>query len=166
MLFRSKPVDAIDGRDLEAVASAIADADIMATAVGVNVLKKIVPNLTEGIRRRLARTDQPLNIIICENLMDADNYLAGLIEPGLTEAEQRRFRDQIGLVEASIGRMVPVQTPAMQDGDPLRVCVEPYGFLPVSRKAFKGDIPGIQNLVPYEPFGFYKIGRASCRVRV
>ena len=61
----------------------------------------------------------------------------------------------MGLVEASIGRMVPVQTPQMQAGNPLRVCVERYGFLPVDKDAFRGEIPNIQRLVPYSPFDYY-----------
>ena len=51
--------------------------------------------------------------------------------------------------------MVPIQTPDMQDGDPLRVCVERYGFLPVDKAAFKGEIPDIPRLVPFEPFAYY-----------
>ena len=51
--------------------------------------------------------------------------------------------------------MVPVQTEEMKDGEPLRVCVEKYGFLPVDGDAFKGDIPAIANLVPASPFDFY-----------
>ena len=61
----------------------------------------------------------------------------------------------MGLVEASIGRMVPVQTPEMQDGDLLRVCVERYGYLPVDRDAFRGEIPQIKSMVPFSPFDFY-----------
>ena len=41
-------VRAVNGNDREAAAEAIAEADVMATAVGVNVLKFIVPNLAEG----------------------------------------------------------------------------------------------------------------------
>lgn len=148
-------VNAIDGRDVEAVAEAIARADIMATAVGVNILPRIVPMLVAGLRRRFATSTQPLNIIICENLMNADKLLAGLIKDQLEPFEQLLFEERVGLVEASIGRMVPVQTPAMQDGEPLRVCVERYGFLPVDQAAFKGAIPAIKNLVPYAPFDFY-----------
>ena len=37
----------------------------------------------------------------------------------------------------------------------MRVCVEQYGFLPVDKAAFKGEVPRIRNLVPFEPFGFY-----------
>ena len=36
-------VSAVDGKDPQAVAQAIAQADIMATAVGVNVMKHIAP---------------------------------------------------------------------------------------------------------------------------
>ena len=45
-------VKAINGNNKDAVASAIADADIVATSVGVDTLKHIVPNLVgecEGI---------------------------------------------------------------------------------------------------------------------
>jgi mannitol-1-phosphate 5-dehydrogenase len=148
-------VSIINGEDTNAVVQAIAEADIMATAVGVNVLKYIVPNLAAGIRKRFTVTDRPLNIIICENFLDADKYLAKMIKEQLSEAESARFDECIGLVEASIGRMVPVQTAEMQDGDPLRICAESYRWLPVDKDAFKGGIPAIAGLVPFSPFSFY-----------
>lgn len=46
-----KPVTAINGNDMEMAANAIAECDIMATAVGPRILKLIAPNLAEGIRR-------------------------------------------------------------------------------------------------------------------
>ncbi len=147
-------VNAVNGNDQNAVAEAIADCDIMATAVGVNILKWIVPNLAEGIRRRM-RTGRPLNIIICENLMDANKVLEGMLKAELSFEESRWLDENVGLVEASIGRMVPVQTDEMKDGNPLRVCTESYGYLPVDKAAFKGEIPAIKNMVPYEPFDFY-----------
>ena len=80
-------VRAVNGNDREAAAEAIAEADVMATAVGVNVLKFIVPNLAEGIRRRKARQGGPLNIIICENLVDANKVLEKLLKAELTKEE-------------------------------------------------------------------------------
>ena len=148
-------VRAVNGNDREAAAEAIAEADVIATAVGVNVLKFIVPNLAEGIRRRRARQGGPLNIIICENLVDANKVLEKLLKAELTEEEAAWLDENIGLVEASIGRMVPVQTEEMKAGNPLRVCVERYGFLPVDKAAFRGEIPEIKNMVPYEPFDYY-----------
>ena len=163
-------VSAVNGNNTEAVADAIANADIMATAVGARILKFIVPNIVAGLRKRWAMGKAPLNIIICENLMDANKVLEGMLKEQLTEDEKAIFDENVGLVEASIGRMVPVQTEEMKDGNPMRVCVESYGFLPVDKAAFKGEIPQITNMVPFEPFDFYikrklyihNMGHATC----
>ena len=148
-------VTAINGNDTEAASDVIAACDIMATAVGARILKFIVPNIVEGLRKRWAAGGGPLNIIICENLNDANKIVEGMIKERLTPEEQRKFDESVGLVEASIGRMVPVQTDEMKDGEPLRVCVEKYGFLPVDKAAFKGEIPEIKGMVPFEPFDFF-----------
>lgn len=164
------PVTAVNGNDSEAVAEAIANCDIMATAVGARILKFIVGNIVLGLRKRWQRTDAPLNIIICENLMDANLILEHMLKEQLTEAECQKFDASVGLVEASIGRMVPVQTDAMKDGDPLRVCVERYGYLPVDGAAFRGTPPELPGMVPFAPFDFYikrklylhNMGHAAC----
>ena len=162
-------VTAVNGNLPEAV-ERIAECDIMATAVGARILKFIVPNIVAGLRKRWAMGKSPLNIIICENLMDANKVLEGMLKEQLTAEEQAKFDETVGLVEASIGRMVPVQTEEMKDGEPMRVCVESYGFLPVDKAAFKGEVPDIRNMVPYEPFDFYikrklyvhNMGHATC----
>ncbi len=149
-------VKGVDGNDTQAAIKAIAEADIMATAVGVNVLPYIVENLAAGIRSRLQDSHSaPLNIIICENLIDADKYLIQLLKPLLSPEEQVLLTEKIGFVEASVGRMVPVMTAEGEGGNPLRVYVEPYCELPVDAAAFRGDIPKINNLVPATPFAYY-----------
>ena len=150
-----KNVSAVDGKIPTDVARAIAECDIMATAVGVNVLKFIVKNIADGIVLRMNENPRPLNILICENLMDANKVLEKMIKEHLDADAIEWFDKNVGLVEASIGRMVPVQTDEMKDGNPLRVCVESYGFLPVDKDAFKGEIPDIKNMVPFSPFDFY-----------
>lgn len=148
-------VSAVNGNDTEAASLAIAECDLMATAVGARILKFIIPNIVAGLRKRWAAGKGPLNIIICENLNDANKVVEGMIKEQLTEEEKALFDESVGLVEASIGRMVPVQTDEMKDGEPLRVCVERYGFLPVDKAAFKGEIPDIRDMVPFEPFDFF-----------
>jgi mannitol-1-phosphate 5-dehydrogenase len=148
-------VRAVNGRDLEKAAEAIAAADIMATAVGVRVLPLIAPVIAEGIKKRSAKNRNSLNIIICENLIDAHKLLEKLIKEKLNEQEIIFFDKHIGLVEASIGRMVPIQTREMQDGNVLRICTETYGFLPVDKDAFKGEIPHIEGMYPFSQFDFY-----------
>lgn len=162
-------VTAVNGNEPEAI-DAIANCDIMATAVGARILKFIVPNIVAGLRKRWELNKNPLNIIICENLNDANKILEGMLKEQLTEEEQKKFDESVGLVEASIGRMVPVQTDEMKSGEPMRVCVERYGFLPTDKAAFKGGVPEIKNMVPYEPFDFYikrklyvhNMGHATC----
>jgi len=148
-------VRAINGGDREKAAEAIATADIMATAVGVRILPHIAPVIAEGIKKRFARSDEPLNIIICENLIEADKLMAKLIKENLTKEEQCLFDQRLGLSEASIGRMVPIQTAQMQDGNPLRICSEEYGFLPVDKNAFKGEIPRIEGMAAFDNFNFF-----------
>lgn len=149
-------VSCVDGKVPEAIAEAIANADLMATAVGVNILKFIIPNIALGLKKRWENpAAKPLNIIICENLIGADAYIKGEVAKLLNDDEKKLLDEKVGFVEASIGRMVPVQTPEMQGDNPLRVCVESYGILPVDKAAFKGEIPPVKNMVPFAPFEFY-----------
>lgn len=149
-------VRAVNGMDLESVAWEISTADIMATAVGVNILPRIVEPIKNGLRKRWNYMNlKPLNIIICENLIDANHYLKDLIGSELSGPEKGYLNELVGFVEASIGRMVPVVTPEAQEGNILKVCVEEYGKLPVDKDGFVGEIPDIKNMIPFSPFQFY-----------
>ena len=150
-----KHVYGIDGKDVELVASEIASCDMMATAIGVNVLKFIAKPIAKGIERRANTSGTPLNIIICENLIGADEYLKGLILNEIPELKDF-VNDKVGFIEASIGRMVPVMTEEKKAGNPLRVYVEPYNILPVDKASFKGEIPtDVKNLYPFSPFNLF-----------
>ena len=150
-----KNASAINGMNKSDVVSQILSADIMATAVGVNILPRIVDNIAAGLDARAQAGKPPLDIIICENLIDADKYLRGMLEDKVLPQTREYLDNSVGLVEASIGRMVPVMTDEMRGDNLLRVVVEPYEELPVDKDAFRGDIPKLNNLVPFSPFGFY-----------
>ena len=150
-----KNVYGIDGTDIELVSNEIASADIMATAIGVNVLKFIAKPIALGLKKRFENNAKPFNIIICENLIGADEFLKGLIKEQIPKYAER-VENEIGFVEASIGRMVPVMTEEKKQGNPLRVYVEPYNILPVDLNAFKGEVPkDVANLYPYKPFNMF-----------
>lgn len=149
-------VHGVNGRDNEAIAEAIATADIMATAVGVNILKFIAAPFAGGVRRRMEKgIEAPLNVIICENMIEADKYFANLVKENLSETEAEYFDSHIALVEPSIGRMVPATPKEIAEKNLLAVCVEEYCELPVDKNAFKGEIPDIKNMVPFAPFDFF-----------
>lgn len=148
-------VSAVNGKDADAVAAAISEADVMATAVGVNILKFIAPPIAAGIRRRFLNGAGPLNVIVCENKIDANVFLRDLIAAELTAEEREYLYENVGFVEASIGRMVPAAPSYIKEKEALAVCVEPFCELPVDRGAFKGEIPSIKGMIPFSPFELY-----------
>lgn len=153
-------VTAISSMDLEAVAGALAAADIAATAVGVNVLPRIAPALAAGIAKRFgapcsASDLLPLNIIVCENLIDAGPFLREHVRVHLDARFHALLDEKVGFVEASIGRMVPIMTAEQRAEDPLLVCVEAYCELPVDAKEFRGPIPEIAHMAPRPNFKAY-----------
>ncbi|MBI4559276.1 MAG: mannitol-1-phosphate 5-dehydrogenase [Candidatus Hydrogenedentes bacterium] len=149
-------VSAIHARDTEVVATALAQADLAATAVGVNALPKLAPAIAAGIEKRFRfPSATPLNIIVCENMLDAGNFLREEVRTHLAAKFYCDLDTNVGFVEASIGRMVPVMTDAMKTEDPLLVCVEAYCELPVDAEAFRGPIPVLKNLQPRANFGVY-----------
>lgn len=154
--YRVTNARGINGMDTDAVAEAIAAADVMATAVGVNVLGRIAAPIAKGVALRMAHgVAEPLNIIVCENMIEADKYLANEIKSHLNDAEKAYFDTHVATVEPSIGRMVPATPKSISEKEPLAVCVEPYCELPVDKDAFLGKIPEIANLKPFAPFDFH-----------
>ena len=149
------PVRGVDSRDIDAVEVEVLETDLIATAVGMRALEKVSETIASGLRKRWKEGNfKPVNIIICENMLNADKHMAKTIAHKLTLEEQTFFKETVGLVEASIGRMVPVVVQT-QGSDPLRVFVEEYDKLPVDKVGFKGRIPDIKNMIPYSPFVYY-----------
>jgi len=146
-----KNVHAVDGNDTLRAAASIAEADVCATCVGAKAIKYILPNFSAGVKKRFAETGKPTNLLICENLMDADLYIKDLLSDMLTAEEL----DSVGLIETSVGRMVPVPKAKSEGENPLAVAVEEYGVLPIDRAAIKGEWVDVKNIVPFSPFHFY-----------
>ncbi|MBE6562102.1 MAG: mannitol dehydrogenase [Ruminococcaceae bacterium] len=146
-----KNVRAVDGNNIEEAVEAIANCDACATCVGAGAIKYILPNFIKGVKKRFADGKGPINLLICENLMDADLYIKGLLEKELTTEEL----ETVGLVETSVGRMVPVPKAKGEGENPLSIAVEEYGVLPVDKAAFKGEVINVKNIVPFTPFHYY-----------
>jgi mannitol-1-phosphate 5-dehydrogenase len=141
--YRIGPVRAIHGRDLEAVAKAVAAADLAATAVGANALPYVAPGLAAGIAARAQANGAPLNIILCENLKGAAKIMRGYVT------------ESVGFVDTVIGRMVPMPTPEMRAEDVSFIRVEPYKELPVDRAGFVGPIPEVVAMEAHDNFALY-----------
>ena len=73
-----KPVRAVNAGTEQAI-DEIVTCDIMATAVGVNILPKIAPIIAKGVVARMEKSGKPLDIILCENQLEADILMRGWI---------------------------------------------------------------------------------------
>jgi mannitol-1-phosphate 5-dehydrogenase len=142
-----RPVRAVSGRDVDAVAEELAFCAFACTAVGVPALPHLVPALAAGVRRR----ERPLDVILCENQLHCSDLLRGLLAQHLNAPELAR----IGLVESVVSRMVPVVTAEDRARDPLFVVAEDYPVLPVARTGFLGEPPPVPSLRPVEDFAAY-----------
>ncbi len=121
----------------------------MATAVGANTLTYIYEIIAEGIKKRR----NPLNIIICENL----RYMSRIFRENLLTYLPEGFPvdERVGLVETTIGKMVPIMPEEIRNKDPLLVWAEAYNTLYVAKDGFIGEIPNIEGIVPRENFNAY-----------
>jgi mannitol-1-phosphate 5-dehydrogenase len=135
--------------DVQPVIHEIATAGILAVSIGQGGLPGIMPLLAGGL---LLRSDldpkAPMDIIIAENLRNAAEYFKTALEK-LLPAEFP-FEQQLGLVETSIGKMVPIMLRKDIEEDILQIFAEPYNTLILDKKAFRNTIPVIDGLAPKE----------------
>ena len=151
-------VTAVNGRDAEAASDEIASCDVMATALGVNVLPFVAKIIASAIEKRYAAGKRPLNILICENLIGSGKYLRGLVEPFIPEGLKDYFENSIGFVSVSVCITVPPTAEKFLKVNSLAVCSDVYSELPADAEAFRpagGEIPKVDGLVPFSPFSFY-----------
>lgn len=161
-------ISAVDGANRDEAARAVAGADILATAVGPAALRHIYPTIAAGLVMRKQSGGGPLDIIICENLRNA----AQAFEEGLREQLPPGFplRDYVGLVETSIGKMVPIMPEAVLREDPLVLYAEAYNTLILDAKAFRNPIPEVPGLDPKANMAahvdrkafIHNLGHAAC----
>jgi mannitol-1-phosphate 5-dehydrogenase len=135
------PVRALHGDDRAAVAAVLASADLVATAVGLSALPCLGGLLAAAAQSRGSR---PLDILVCENGLDAHEQLRAAV----AEVDVRAA-DRLGFVRTSIGKMIPAPE---ADADLLDIAVEPYGNLPVERAAFRGAVPAVRGIDAAEDF--------------
>ena len=134
--------------ETEAIAAEFEEASVVATAVGNDNLGEVIPVIAKGIQHKIDQKSlSPTDIIIAENLRHAAAYF---------EKELRRYfpvafiHQSIGLIETSIGKMVPIMTKKDLEEDITRVFAEPYNTLILDKKGFRNPLPDIQGLAPKE----------------
>ncbi|MCM3634019.1 mannitol-1-phosphate 5-dehydrogenase [Paenibacillus camelliae] len=144
-------VTAIDGTDLEKVAETVAKADLVTTAVGVNILKHIAKGIAVGIERRVAQGAAPLHVIACENAIGGSTQLKEHVFSHLPEEVKAKAEQVVAFPDAAVDRIVPIQ----HHEDRLAVTVEPFHEWVIDESAmFDGykvidGVHYVTNLQPY-----------------
>lgn len=148
-----EPVTGLLAGDTDSVADAISKADIAATAVGARALEHVAPTLAVGIARRQARgIEEPLNIIVCENLKGAASILHDMVAKHLDEMQRVYLGSHVGFVNTVIGRMVPELPESLRVESPSLIIAEPYKELPVDAQGFVGPVPQIVGMKAHTGF--------------
>ena len=152
---RIGPVRAVNGRDAAAVAAELAGTDMAGTSVGKNALPKVLPVIARGLaaRRLPLQAGRPLDIIIAENDREAPALFRSVLSAEL--GPEYPLENLVGLVETSIGKMVPPMKAADLAADPLLLFAEEYETLIVDSRAFHGPLPEIPALHPVDPIAAY-----------
>ncbi|MFC1558518.1 mannitol-1-phosphate 5-dehydrogenase [candidate division KSB1 bacterium] len=140
-----KNVRAVNSNDSERVIQEIANANLVSTSVGPKLVYHLYEDIANGILlRKKSGNKNPFNIIICENLRNAKEFFYDGIKKHLGED----FPDDWmpGLVETSIGKMVPIMKEEDKKDDPLLVYAEAYNTLILDKNGFKGNLPVVPGL--------------------
>lgn len=129
------------------VVAELTDASLAAVSVGQQGLPAALPLIARSLLCRRQQFDEwPLDIIIAENMRNADEYISAVLKK-LLPADYP-LNALVGLVETSIGKMVPTMTRKDLEEDPLQVFAEPYNTLIVAKKGFKNPVPMVVDLAP------------------
>ena len=121
----------------------IEEAEIITTAVGPLVLKRIAPTIVKGIQARKNNGNKNyLNIIACENAVGATAILKEEVLKCLNEEETAYLEEYIGFPNCSVDRIVPPCT----NENPLDVTVENFYEWNVEEAKIKGEIPRIEGM--------------------
>ncbi len=126
-----------------ALVDVVAQAEVIATAVGLTILPRIAPTIAKGIALRKSQgVEAGLNIIACENAIRASSQLKTAVYTHLSQAEIAYCEQWVGFPDCSVDRIVPpVHNERLVD-----VSVEAFYEWNVERASFKGEIPAIKGM--------------------
>ncbi|OHB65696.1 MAG: hypothetical protein A2Y77_06305 [Planctomycetes bacterium RBG_13_62_9] len=143
----------LDASDEAAIATAIAHARVVATAVGVANLATISPLLAAGSRRRFEQGAGPLDIYLCENMLGAAAILSQRVLSLLDEPARAWAETNVGFVGTSVARIVGGAGARAPQDDPLLVVADAHRDVPYDGPASRA---GRLDLGGFHPVSNFK----------
>jgi mannitol-1-phosphate 5-dehydrogenase len=126
----------------EGGSQAIADADILATAVLPTNLQSTVPTIAAGLKlRRALAVAKPLNVIACENMERSSSTLKGYLKAGAPDLDWAWLEQHVGFPDAMVARAVPVPK-----DNPLYLMAEVTQEWSVDLKGLREPMPRLEGM--------------------
>ena len=139
-------IESLAASEVRKIATVIANADVIGTAVGVKSLEQIAPLIAEGLKVRSQHQAPALDIYLCENLYGAADMLKSAVLKGLDPSLAEWVEEHVGFVGTSVARMVPAASDRFGVHDPLFVVADSYHNLPYDGPAQRGKTLEIEGL--------------------
>ena len=141
---------ALSVRETGAVADAVAGADIVCTAVGIDNLAAVTPAIAEGLwQRSETRGEKPLNVVACENLPGAGAYLRHQVVSAAPLGNAIAVED-VGGFSAALTRRI--MTGGAVEHSELTFTVDADSDLIIDSHGLKGAFPLVQGATFTEEF--------------
>ncbi|QFQ32719.1 mannitol-1-phosphate 5-dehydrogenase [Buchnera aphidicola (Aphis fabae)] len=124
----------------------ISNVNLITTAIGSCSLNKIGLILAKGIILKIKlKSTIPLNIIACENKIQASSYLKGIVFKQIPIKYHKYLNEYIGFIDCSIDTIVP--STSSFEKNILSLIAENFQEWIVNKKQFKGTIPKIIDMI-------------------
>ena len=125
--------------DLEGIKRKVPNTDLITTAVGANILEIIAPTVAEIIRTRKNNgIRRYINIIACENKLEASTFLKSKVEKYLDEDEKEYMETYAGFVNSAVDRLIPPRK--IEGKDVTYTIVEDFNEWIADVTLIKGDL--------------------------
>lgn len=144
-----KNIRGIHFEDTASILNELSSTTVTAISVGQSALPSVIPIIAKSLKHRAGNyPSQPLDIILAENMRNAASYFR--MELLHLLGNDFQIDKLTGLIETSIGKMVPFMTREDLEQDPLQIFAEPYNTLILDKTGFRNPVPGIPWLAPKE----------------
>ncbi len=146
-------IAAVHVAEKDAVSELLRDAEIIGTAVGLKNLSAIASVLAEGLKRRCETGAEPIDIYLCENVLNAADILREEIRGHITDLGLLQWMEEnVGFVGTVVARMVPTVGERFAGGDPLLVVADSYHRFIFDGPSARAPMPAIEGMCPVSNF--------------
>lgn len=146
-IIEVKDFSALHISETDLIGEKMSEADLAAVAVGKRGFKKVSQQIASALQKRFEQKPQTaLDIILAENLRDSAELMRSYLKNHLQS--DFPLDNYAGLVETSIGKMVPIMTGEDLEQDPLQIFAESYNTLILDKNGFINSVPEIDGLAP------------------